>query len=160
MKCASGFKKAVQKPAKCSSVSNVARPSRNVAPKKLASFSPLDMSSASRETQPFEENINLPSCSIFLKTQKYFLAVNDNQVSTVFCVINSRKPAFGPSVDTKDRDFSLSYCFFVAWRWSFSEQKSERLVVDSSFSVCLCILAAPRARPALLDPGSGPGPFA
>ena len=71
------------------------------------------MSSASRETQPFEENINLPSCSIFLKTQKYFLLVSDNQVSTVFCVINSRKPAFESPADTKDRDFSLSYCFLL-----------------------------------------------
>ena len=53
------------------------------------------MSSASRETQPFEENINLPSCSIFLKTQKYFLAVNDNQVSTVFCVINPENLLLG-----------------------------------------------------------------
>jgi len=86
----------------------VARPSRNVAPKKLASFSPLDMSRAPGKTQPSEENINQHCCSRLSKTQKYFLLINDNQVSTVFCVIGLQKPAFAAVSDTKNRDFSLS----------------------------------------------------
>ena len=86
----------------------MARPSRNVAPKKLASFSPLDMSRAPGKTQPSEENINQHSCSRLSKTQKYFLPINDNQVSTVFCVIGLQKPAFAAVGDTKNRDFSLS----------------------------------------------------
>ncbi|QNI53415.1 hypothetical protein SynBIOSE41_00884 [Synechococcus sp. BIOS-E4-1] len=43
-----------------------------------------------------------------LKTQKYFLLVDDNQVSTVFCVIGPQKPAYEALGDTKNRDFSLS----------------------------------------------------
>ena len=86
----------------------MARPSRNVAPKKLASFSPLDMSRAPGKTQPSEENINQHCCSRLNKTQKYFLLINDNQVSTVFCVIGLQKPAFAAASDTENRDFSLS----------------------------------------------------
>ena len=105
---ASGFKKVVQKPAKCSSVSNAARPIRNVAPKKLASFSPFDMSRAPGETQPSEVNINQYCCSKLRKTQNYFLPINDNQVSTVFCVIGLQSRAFAAASDTKNRDFLLS----------------------------------------------------
>ena len=86
----------------------MARPSRNVAPRKLASFSPLDISSAPRKTQPSEQKINQQCCSRLLKTQKYFLPVDDNQVSTVFCVIRPQKPAFEAVCATKNRDFSLS----------------------------------------------------
>ena len=86
----------------------MARPSRNVAPKKLASFSPLDMSRAPGKTQSYEVNINQHYCSRLRKTQKYFLPFNDNQVSTVFCVIGLQSPAFTAASDTKDRDFSLS----------------------------------------------------
>jgi len=66
------------------------------------------MSSAPRKTQPSEENINQRRCPRLLKTQKYFLPINDNQVSTVFCVIGLQKPAFAAVGDTKNRDFSLS----------------------------------------------------
>ena len=86
----------------------MARPSRNVAPKKLASFSPLDMSRAPGKIQPSEENINQQCCSRLRKTQKYFLPIDDNKVSTELCVIGPQKPAFAAASDTKNRDFSLS----------------------------------------------------
>ena len=106
--CDSGFGEAIQKPAKWSRVSSVARPRRNVAPRKLASFSPLDMSSAPRKSQPSEQKINQQCSSRLFKTQKYFLPVDDNQVSTVFCVIGLQSRAFAAASDTKNRDFLLS----------------------------------------------------
>ena len=118
-----------------------------MAPRKLASFSPLDMSSAPRKTQASEQKIN-QQCRLRLpKTQNYFLPVDDNQVSTVFCVIGLQKPAFEAVSDTKNRDFSLSWWFFVALlRCLFAAlcmaPVIEALAVDSRFRLSLRFLDA------------------
>ncbi|QNI57688.1 hypothetical protein SynBIOSU31_00797 [Synechococcus sp. BIOS-U3-1] len=66
------------------------------------------MSVPPRKIQLSEVNINQQCCSKLHSTQKYFSPIDDNQVSTVICVIALQKPAFEAVCATKNRDFSLS----------------------------------------------------
>ena len=105
------------------------------------------MSSAPRKTQASEQKIN-QQCRLRLpKTQNYFLPVDDNQVSTVFCVIGLQKPAFEAVGDTKNCDFSLSWWFFVALLRCLFDALCmapviEALAVDSRFRLSLRFLDA------------------